>query len=86
LTFAGTQEFFELACHLLDDVVGNDTRDAVPRKKFREALGSGISLFLGVIFSGVRWEVMAAYVVLSSIVKNVTAGQEDIQRGLLQEG
>lgn len=84
--FACAQEFFEFACHLLDDVVGNVIRDAAPREALREALGSGITLFCAVIISAVRWEVTVAYVVLNSIVKRITAWQGDIQRGFLQAG
>lgn len=86
MAFAGAQEFFEFACHLLDDVVGNVIRDAAPRESLREALGSGVTLFCAVIISAVRWEVTVAYVVLNSIVKKITARQKDIQRGFIQAG
>jgi hypothetical protein len=82
----GAQEFFVFACHLLDDVVVKVIRDAMPREALREALGSGITLFCAVIISAVRWEVTVAYVVLNSIVKKITAPQEDIQEGFLQAG
>ncbi len=86
LTFTAAQECFEFTGHLLDDVVGNFIRYAAPREAFREALGSGITLFSAVIISAVRWEVTVAYVVSNSVVKKITARQEDIQRGFLQTG
>ena len=77
LAFAGAQEFY---------VVGKVIRYAATRKALREALGSGITLLCAVIISPVRWGVTVAYVVLDSIVKKITAWQEDIQRGFLQAG
>ncbi len=81
--FAGAQDFFDFASHLLDDIVGNVIRDIAPREAFRQALGSRITSFCAVIIYAVRWEVTLAYVVLNSIVKKITARQEYIQRGFL---
>jgi hypothetical protein len=84
LAFAGGQNFFEFACHLLDDVVGNAIRDAAPRfGTERSTVFGDHYLLCSHHFCG-EMEVRVAFVVLNSIVKKITAGQEDIERGFLQ--